>query len=348
MGTGQTEAMRIDTTGNVGINTNDPAYKLDVSASYSTTLPTFRTGTFTIQPYGKNNVFFTENSYFTGTVWTKPLAGYASGIQFFEGQILFPSNGTSDAGTFTPVRSMKVDPSDSGTVAIGGDINSARGNYTGAKMVVFGTGNVTIGGTTNPLGRFDVNGGSGTYVNVFNMYGAGTGSVFGRIANTDKSKVALIALSETSGDVATPFYIERYGSTHASTPNLVNIYNANNAALQLYTNSKKMITLSANGDIVLGAGATDYDQVLKFDGQSNDGIITWMEDEDYFEFADDIKMTNNETILLGGTGFVDSPKYKAGGTDPVADGTYTVGIGTTTNGTITIKGGIITAVQQAS
>jgi hypothetical protein len=40
-------------------------------------------------------------------------------------------------------------------------------------------------------------------------------------------------------------------------------------------------------------------------------------------------------------------KFVCGGTNPVADGTYTVGIGGTTNGTITIKGGIITAVQQA-
>lgn len=55
----------------------------------------------------------------------------------------------------------------------------------------------------------------------------------------------------------------------------------------------------------------------------------------------------NAVIALSGTGYVDSPKYKVGGTDPVADGTYIVGIGGTTNGTITIKGGIITAVQEA-
>jgi hypothetical protein len=91
----------------------------------------------------------------------------------------------------------------------------------------------------------------------------------------------------------------------------------------------------------------DTDIVFTFEGTTNSGVMKWMEDEDYFEFSDDIKMTDNETIVLGGTGFVDSPKYKAGGTEPVADGTYTVGIGGTTNGTITIKGGIITAVQEA-
>lgn len=40
-------------------------------------------------------------------------------------------------------------------------------------------------------------------------------------------------------------------------------------------------------------------------------------------------------------------KFVCDGTDPETDGIYTVGIGGTTNGTITIKGGIITAVQEA-
>jgi hypothetical protein len=48
-----------------------------------------------------------------------------------------------------------------------------------------------------------------------------------------------------------------------------------------------------------------------------------------------------------GTHTVNAASYKAGGTAAVADGTYTVGIGGTQNGTITVKGGIITAVQQA-
>ncbi len=49
---------------------------------------------------------------------------------------------------------------------------------------------------------------------------------------------------------------------------------------------------------------------------------------------------------------VDALSYKASGTAPVADGTYTVGAQITpvtgTTGTITVKGGIITAIQQAT
>ncbi len=51
-------------------------------------------------------------------------------------------------------------------------------------------------------------------------------------------------------------------------------------------------------------------------------------------------------------GVVNATSYKAGGTSPVADGTYTVGNRITpvtgALGTITTKGGIITAVQEAT
>ncbi len=50
-------------------------------------------------------------------------------------------------------------------------------------------------------------------------------------------------------------------------------------------------------------------------------------------------------------GVVNATSYKAGGTSPVADGTYTVGSKITpvtgNDGTITVKGGIIIAIQEA-
>lgn len=59
----------------------------------------------------------------------------------------------------------------------------------------------------------------------------------------------------------------------------------------------------------------------------------------------------NSLVTIDDTGNVNAVSYKAGGTAPVADGTYTVGSKITPvtghDGTITIKGGIITAIQQA-
>ena len=47
--------------------------------------------------------------------------------------------------------------------------------------------------------------------------------------------------------------------------------------------------------IALGAGQ-DVDIVLTFNANSNDGVITWMEDEDYFKISDDILINSTERI----------------------------------------------------
>ena len=52
------------------------------------------------------------------------------------------------------------------------------------------------------------------------------------------------------------------------------------------------ITIGTNGD----------DVALTFDGGSNDGVITWMEDEDYFQFSDDLLISTTEKIQFRDTG----------------------------------------------
>ena len=49
--------------------------------------------------------------------------------------------------------------------------------------------------------------------------------------------------------------------------------------------------------LTFGAGA-DTDITLTFDANSADGVITWMEDEDYFKFSDGILMATTEQIFL--------------------------------------------------
>ena len=38
------------------------------------------------------------------------------------------------------------------------------------------------------------------------------------------------------------------------------------------------------------------DIAVTFDGSSNDGVITWMEDEDYFQYSDDILLIPSESL----------------------------------------------------
>ena len=66
----------------------------------------------------------------------------------------------------------------------------------------------------------------------------------------------------------------------------------------------------ASNTFTFGSGA-DTDIALNFNANSADGVITWMEDEDYFQFSDDIFMSGTEKIV-----FNDAGEYISGdGTD---------------------------------
>jgi hypothetical protein len=49
--------------------------------------------------------------------------------------------------------------------------------------------------------------------------------------------------------------------------------------------------------ITFGTNANS-DVVVTFDATSNDGVLSWMEDEDYFQFSDDILLSTDEKILF--------------------------------------------------
>ena len=51
----------------------------------------------------------------------------------------------------------------------------------------------------------------------------------------------------------------------------------------------------------IGSSTDGTDITLTFDGTTSDGVITWMEDEDYFAFSDEILMNTTEKIHLRDT-----------------------------------------------
>jgi hypothetical protein len=53
--------------------------------------------------------------------------------------------------------------------------------------------------------------------------------------------------------------------------------------------------------ITFGAGTAGTDIVITFDGETNDGVLKWMEDEDYFEFSDDLLIASTEKIQFRDT-----------------------------------------------
>ena len=53
--------------------------------------------------------------------------------------------------------------------------------------------------------------------------------------------------------------------------------------------------------LTFGAGTAGTDITVTFDGESNDGVLKWMEDEDYFEFSDDILVASTEKLQFRDT-----------------------------------------------
>ena len=61
------------------------------------------------------------------------------------------------------------------------------------------------------------------------------------------------------------------------------------------------ITSLLGMNITIGDGTADTDVTITFDGQTNDGVLKWMEDEDYFEFSDDILVASTEKLQFRDT-----------------------------------------------
>ena len=75
--------------------------------------------------------------------------------------------------------------------------------------------------------------------------------------------------------------------------------------------ASKVGHLDGSNDFILGRGAAGVDYSLKFDGETSDGVITWMEDEDSFKVEDDLVMDSSKRLYL----------YDEGGEYIYGDGT---------------------------
>jgi hypothetical protein len=90
--------------------------------------------------------------------------------------------------------------------------------------------------------------------------------------------------------------------------------------------------------ITLGLGTAGTDVVVTFDGETNDGVLTWMEDEDHFKFTDDVLLNGTEKLLFNDTGtYIHS--NADGDLDIVSDGTEVDSINLESAGGITLDAG---------
>ena len=103
------------------------------------------------------------------------------------------------------------------------------------------------------------------------------------------------------------------------------------------------ITKLLGNTLTFGAGTAGTDITITFDGESNDGALKWMEDEDYFEFSDDILIASTEKIQFRDTAiFINSSAD--GQLDLVADTEIQIAATTVDiNGNVDISGTLTVA-----
>ena len=132
------------------------------------------------------------------------------------------------------------------------------------------------------------------------------------------------------------------------------------------------ITKLLGTSITIGDATSGTDITVTFDGESNDGVFKWMEDEDYFRFSDDILIDTTEKIQFRDTAIYINSSAD-GQLDIVADteiqiaattidmngaadisgnlavgGNLTVAGNATVTGTTTFNGGTLTLGDSAS
>ena len=83
------------------------------------------------------------------------------------------------------------------------------------------------------------------------------------------------------------------------------------------------ITKLLGNTLTFGAGTAGTDITITFDGETSDGVLKWMEDEDYFEFSDDILIASTEKLQFRDTAIYINSSTD-GQLDIIADGAVVV------------------------
>jgi hypothetical protein len=276
------------TNSRLGVGTNSPAVKLDIVGN-TTNLNTAQFGTIGIQSYALNNAWYGENLYFNGSGFVYRATGFGSLVQFFNGQSLFTNMNTGTGGVVaqsTNIKtSLKIDYN--GSVAIGGNINSAYNNFTGASLVVFGgTGNLAINSTSDTGERLQVTGtmkvtgninllqnhNLGTTITLQNTT-AGTGSSVALYLNsTSNAQLVKYSSSTTSYKIFLANDLGFYNQS-AGDISILNDFATGNIKFAAGGSSTPHMTIKSNGRINMSSLPTSSTGLVTGDLWNDAGTI---------------------------------------------------------------------------
>jgi hypothetical protein len=140
-----------------------------------------------------------------------------------------------------------------GYLGFGSAIN---GSWTNDQFNINSGGEVGIGTTTftgaGAFARLNVTGSSATVapylINAFTASSSG-GTVYAQISNTQTASTTFLSLGEAADINAIKAGLRRYGSTHATLPNQIDLVNVGSAAVTLSTNLTVRMTVAADGTV---------------------------------------------------------------------------------------------------
>jgi len=263
----------------------------------------------------------------------------------------------------------KLNVADGGTITLGNDIASAGSYVTHLTLTPNSTvtssnlslaGSLTLGSVAaagSDTDKFLVLDGSGnidyrTGTQVLSDIGGGTGTA-ALTGSTDNTIVTVTGANAIAGEAnltfdGTDFLVASTGKVGVR-DSAIYLYSSADGQGDLVADSVLQVTaptvniegstaITLESDAITFGENGDTDIALTFNANSADGVLTWMEDEDYFQFSDDILMATTEKVQFRDTGLYISSNAD-GDLDVVSDGTAVDSINLESGGGITLDAG---------
>lgn len=279
---------------------------VDLTFGGGTTVLIAATKTIYLMASNTNNLVITPTTTFDGTI-TISLKKYTT---FVTPLIILKDSVGNTRSELRAVRSadslfMGVNSGRSaivscvGTTAVGSNALASIINGYHTTAMGFSAGQYVVYGAVNAF--FGAFAGQNTLSSYNTFVGASAGRYATQYGNTGIGYQA--GLSITTGYNNT--FFGRDAGNHASQK--VDAVNSMALGNGTYTDASNQVVIGntsvtatkLRGNITIGQGTTGVDYAITFDGQDNDGVLAWMEDEDYFKFSDDVMLPDSEAIKLG-------------------------------------------------
>ncbi len=224
---------------------------------------------------------------------------------------------------------------------VGTDSDTLNSGKGGDFELVSGTGGYSVGGTGGSGGNFLQSGGSGGNSEFATGGNGGYAEIKGGNGGNSVNNY------DIAGNGADIFIYGGIGGTGIINGNNGNVIlcrsqNGNNYGKTIIGASTATEILTVGGNIDVGIGTPGIDYYINFNGQSNDGRLTWMEDEDYFKFLDDILMNSTEAVMFNDTST--KLQYSGGDLDLYTTAEKTLELQTVVWNDINMGGAVLAAV----